>query len=329
MDSYIDRLLRRLLLAGVPLWPGCFSSSSCPQNPSTIDQTIEVANPGAGADGGIGMASAAVYQRCVDTLDCQALCQEVLPFAHVDSCERVPTDGFATGEERVALNARYIPICEGRRPEGQGAAPPAARARGEAGDWLARAAFLEGVSVPAFARLGRELEAHGAPAALVRGARRAAADEVRHRRMMTALARRFGAEPAPLPERFPSHVRPLVAVAAENAAEGCVREALGAVIARVQAARAGDRAVRAGLRAIARDEARHAELAFRVRAWSHARLSAGERRRVRAAAEGELDAVAAEARAAAPSPALARDLGLPSAGLTVEIVAGMRALSRA
>src|SRR3954469_4587997 len=98
MDLHIDRLIRRLLLAGVPLFPGCLVQSSCPDNPSSLDAYVEVPNPelaGAGGTGGTSMVSAEAYHRCADALDCGALCAEVLPFTHVVSCQRGATDGFA------------------------------------------------------------------------------------------------------------------------------------------------------------------------------------------------------------------------------------------
>src|SRR6185503_12478530 len=110
-----------------------------------------------------------------------------------------------------------------------------------------------------------------------RQARRAAGDEVRHHRAMTALARRFGAEPPAVPRAFPDEVRSLEAVAVENAAEGCMRETIGALVAREQAGRAGDPVVRAAMRGIAADEARHAELAFQVDGWARGKLGAAAR----------------------------------------------------
>src|SRR5436190_13763000 len=61
--------------------------------------------------------------------------------------------------------------------------------------------------------------------------------------------------------------------------EGCIGETVAALEAREALARASDPAVRAVLARIARDEARHAELAWRTVAWA---LSIGDER-VRAA----------------------------------------------
>jgi hypothetical protein len=147
------------------------------------------------------------------------------------------------------------------------------------GAHFAELARLEDASVHAFERLGRELSEAGAPARLVARARAAAQDEVRHHRVMTELARKFGAVPrrARVTSVGP---RKLEAIARENAVEGCVREAFGAVVAAFQARHAADGAVRRSMRAVARDEARHAALAFAVDRWIHGRLSNAARGRV-------------------------------------------------
>ena len=80
---------------------------------------------------------------------------------------------------------------------------------------------------------------------------------------MSSLAARFGGSEWPVNVK-PSGTRPLVDVAAENAAEGCVCETFGAALAAWQAQWAEDRAVRRAMRAIARDEAEHAALGWAV-----------------------------------------------------------------
>lgn len=322
----IDALIRRLLLLGVPLLPSsaCLSSS-CPSSAPTTEKYVEIAKPSAPPSNGQGSITVEAYQRCADALDCADLCEEYFSamVQFVESCERVPTPEFASSTERIGLRARTGTICEGRRPEGQGVPPPPARARDEAGAFLARAAYLEGVSVPAFERLGRELSAHGAPAALVRGAARAERDEVRHRRSVTALARRFGAEPSAIPREFPAGVRTVEAVAIENAAEGCVRETIGAIVAREQSGRAEDRPVRACFGMVARDEARHAALAFAVDAWARSRLDRAACARLDEARDAAVAEVAREVDESPTSPLLVRQLGLPPAGVARALVAGL------
>jgi hypothetical protein len=143
-------------------------------------------------------------------------------------------------------------------------------------------AHLEAASVPAFAHLERELRAHGAPERLLAGARRARLDEERHACMMSDLARAAGAR-MPVVEVAPMAVRPLDEIAIENAVEGCVREALGALAASEQARTARDPVLSTVLAGIAVDEARHASLAWAVDRWASRGLSAAARRRVHAA----------------------------------------------
>lgn len=193
----------------------------------------------------------------------------------------------------------------GRRHEGT--IPPAVRARGEA-ELLAHLALLERESVPAFERLAAELATHGAPDSLVRDAKRAADDERMHARVMARLARRAGATvPRWRPTRGP--VRPLRAMAEENAREGCVRETFGALVAAWQTARAADPKLRAAMRVIARDETRHAALAWRVDAWARGFLSGDERAALDAIRDAEVRSLRDEAMR--PAEPRRRALGIP------------------
>lgn len=188
------------------------------------------------------------------------------------------------------------------------------RACDEVGAQLAAMAELEAASVPAFERLARELAHWGAPAELVRRARRAMGDEIRHARVMDRLARGHGHAPRavvapPLP------CRELAAIAHENAVEGCVREAYGAVIATWQAERAEELALRPAFRAIAADERRHAALAEAVHAWILDRLDDDQRaeiERARVTAGAKLRASLAAAQGC-------RELGLPGAGEAIAL----------
>jgi hypothetical protein len=184
--------------------------------------------------------------------------------------------------------------------------------------------LLEAASVPAFERLVDELLTHGAPARLVAAARAAIADERRHARVIGALARRYGGEPAS------AHVEPmapraLVELARENAVEGCVAETWGAVIAHHQAAHAPDRRVRAALARVADDEARHAELAWAIAAWADPLLSSRERAVVVAARrEAALRLVEACDRARDDDPTLVDDAGLPSRERALALLVALR-----
>jgi hypothetical protein len=192
------------------------------------------------------------------------------------------------------------------------------------GDVLARSAYLEAASVEAFLDLARQLEAHGAPRALIRRLRRAAMDEVRHARDVGALARAYGAEP-PAVRVEASGERSLLAIALENAREGCVRETWGAACAVVQSMRAADPRVRETMRSVARDELAHAALSWDVARWIEARLSPEERAEVareRGAAERQLEL---ELEEGLPPEAWRATLGLPSRDEARAILQGMHA----
>jgi hypothetical protein len=219
--------------------------------------------------------------------------------------------GDAGGDELTIHIVGVNGLCVGgRRPAGLGCLPVARRGS-SAGRWLARAAALEAASVPAFRRLAEELAAHGAPAHLVAAARSAAVEEARHYALMARAARARGVEPRR--PRIPRMtVRSLPQVARENAREGCVRETFGAMTAVFQSRRAPDRALRAAMASIARDESRHARLAWEVDAWARTVLDARDVRLVdeeRRAAGDELLAELARSRTPA---AVVRELGFPT-----------------
>lgn len=182
-------------------------------------------------------------------------------------------------------------------------------ARDPVGRWAAKAAHAEAASVPAFVHLSRELAAHGAPDSLCKQARRAAADEVIHARLMSRMATERGAAvPQPRVESIP--IRALESIAIENAVEGCVRETWAALEATHQAVHARNPEVRRAMGRIAVDEVRHAELARQVDAWCRSRLDDEARARVddaRARAVEDL-----RTRVGAVSPDLAAATGLPA-----------------
>jgi len=199
--------------------------------------------------------------------------------------------------------------CIGRVPEGLSSAP---RDRGSSalGDWLSRCAHLEAASVAAFERLAHELEALGAPASLLAEAQRAAKDEVRHAKVVGALARARGGEPVAA-RVTPLGSRSLEAVALENAVEGCARETFGALVGAYQAKHAEDPEIAAAMREIAADEARHAALSWKVHAWAMERLSPEKQAHIQRAQEEALSGLAAGA-SRQHEPAMMRAAGLPS-----------------
>lgn len=166
----------------------------------------------------------------------------------------------------------------GRAPHGL---RRARRSRGSLGAYFAEAAHLEAASVVAFEQIERDLLRFGAPLELVRDARTARADEIRHAR---AMARRARALRAPIePVRVESEVPlDLFEFARHNAVEGCVNETYGALVAEWQGRHALDPDTAALMATIAVEEAEHAALSWRIAAWAEPRLSAAQRAELRA-----------------------------------------------
>ncbi len=196
----------------------------------------------------------------------------------------------------------------GRRP--RGFTPDAVRGTDPTVAYLSRCAQLEEASIDAFEILHVELQDLGAPRRLVRAARRAARDEIRHAATMAGLAGRRGATTER--RKVKSGVRrSSQAIAIENAVEGCVRETYGALVAMWQGRTAEDLRVRRAMRRIGADEAQHAQLAWNVHGWMNARLTPSARRAIERARHDALRTLRAELQHSPPGPVV-RSLGLPS-----------------
>lgn len=195
------------------------------------------------------------------------------------------TDGGTYGSETILLDCTVLTECVGGRGHAALLPPQAARSSDAVGQWLAGMAHAEAASVTAFEAIADELEALGAPPALVVRAREAALDEVRHAETIGRLARQRGVEPE-RPCWSAIERRDLEALARENAVEGCVRETWAALEAGYQARYAHDPSLRRVLRTIAEDEARHAQLSWDLDQWLRTRLDAAARARVDAARQG-------------------------------------------
>lgn len=287
--AWMHQLLQRVLLLGAPLaLSGCaLGASSCPDDgpelPTLESRAVEASFAGGGE---------------LDAAQCQQVCSE---FQAVTCSRESP--------ESVLCLLAPMP-CEGRRPPGL--RPAARRLQSGFARHLADAAWLEAASVHAFRGLRHELRAHGAPQRLLRAAGRAARDERRHARVSAALARQHGVDVAPVLVEQQA-ARSLEALALENAVEGCVRETWGALVALHQATRASELAVRAAMGRIARDEIRHAQLAWSIDAWLSPRLSRVQRHRVREARSRALAQLASEILVLSLPTTERRRLGLPGA----------------
>lgn len=231
---------------------------------------------------------------------------------------RAPAEAVEADAQRLVIaidnapaNDRYevMSLTPGRVPAGF-EPPPGAPTDDSVGAWFARAAAFERASVFSFELLARELRAHGAPDDLVRRALEAADDERVHDALMVSLAMRRGVSTRSIeaPLREP---RSLGAMALENMTEGCVRETWSALVACWQAHHCAETRAATAFRAIADDEARHAQLAWDVAAWVEPRLDELTRYRIRRACDHTVTDVITEAIAEV-DPALVIYAGLPS-----------------
>jgi hypothetical protein len=173
------------------------------------------------------------------------------------------------GEARVAPLAHRGDWAGELGPVGLGTLDATARAV-LAEHWR-EVALAEHASIASFARFSIELMTMGAPPELLRSAQRAAADEVEHARLAFGLASAYGGV-AVGPGRFdpgPAGPRSDAEIVTAAVLEGCIEETLSAALASAAAAAAvgTDATVASILGKIARDEQRHAALAWAFVRW--------------------------------------------------------------
>jgi hypothetical protein len=299
----LRRLLQGIVLAGLP------AAVACDGGPLIGGDCVETHHQDFTSKVDVDPPFQLKAESCrVDVDACMPLCVSLMRRAGIGSSPDT-CDVTFSGDEVTArityetyTNGTNCPA-EGRRPEGL---VESGRIPGNpVGAWFARAAWLEAASIHAFLHLANELKDHGAPRELQKLAVAAARDEIRHTAIMTALARKYGAEPPKVEVVLPAG-RSLEAIAIENAAEGCVRETWGAVIALWQAERAHDAEARAAFTTIARDEVRHAALAWAIDRWATPQLDGRAQIRVALAREAAVKALRDESFTDVPT------LGLPA-----------------
>ena len=308
----LSAFLRGLVISALPLATiGCCDDEA---------QSIPVRVDGFVDAGDVSDAGALTYPVC------EQLCPKGTGEKALYGCSvSEATDGGITevrcDEERTRCSA--FPFGAGGRPP-LGLKP---RRRVETHDpvgaFFAAMAHVEAAAVDGFVELATALAVHDAPTALVADARRAADDEARHARVAAAFARRFGADGLPPVEIDAVAAPSLETLALANAREGCVLETWGAVVTQWQSRTARDRAVRRAFVNIARDELRHAELAFAVARWLHARLDEVSRRRVREAQRAAAVELARDIERPAP-PRLVAAVGLPDRNAARGLIADLR-----
>jgi hypothetical protein len=178
-------------------------------------------------------------------------------------------------------------------------------------------AHFEAASVSAFTHLAEELDELQAPLELVERAKTAAREEVVHAHAVSALARKRGAV-APSVRLKPPPLRTLEEVATENAAEGCVREAFGALVGLYQSVHATAPDVRATMQLVAEDEISHAALSFQLHRHFTARLDDDAMQRVEATRDRAIGELLHRAFSFEDAP-WRDELGLPNADVLFDL----------
>lgn len=211
------------------------------------------------------------------------------PLIEVESLYGVDAEGRVKYLEE--LRRSRLGLCAGRLPS-RVLALDVRRPSG-LGEFFAQMGRLEALSVLAFEELAGQLTDWAAPPALIRKARRARLDEVRHAAVANGLAYRLGSSPIPIRE---AKLLPRTAfeVACHNAIEGCISETFGALLGLVQARTAEHLGVRRVMANIANDEVRHAQLAWEVARWLEPKLGRTERAEVAASRARALAALSHE-----------------------------------
>ncbi len=201
------------LLSACPLFPGCDSDTF--DSTETVDLTPDEyvqwqqgMMPGApttsaggstgdamGTSGGEATSSGSSGGTTGESLTpdevCAAVCMQSFPGANLTSCS---VEELA---DKVVVTCNLSQACIGGRGHACVRPPQPAAGPDPAAVWLARCAHDEAASVHAFAALGRELAALGAPAKLLARIDSATHDETRHAELVSTLARSAGAEPTP------------------------------------------------------------------------------------------------------------------------------------
>lgn len=209
----------------------------------------------------------------------------------------VPGRPFSVGAE-----ARVAGVCGSQDWCGPLVAAPDgldARARVLTAQHWQAAALMEHASIAAFARFTLQLLQLGAPLALTLESQAAMLDETDHARRCFALAARYGGTaigPGELDMNGAFAAESLSTIVEQTFDEGCVGETCAALQAAEALATAGDEVVRETLEVIARDERRHAELAWRFIAWALEREPHGGVREVIEARVRQLRREAAASR---------------------------------
>ncbi len=325
----LDMALFRILLIAVPFGCGSKTFYEAPPGGARCSDRRFIAagtlgdagfsqDAGTSQDGGSvsdgGIPDGGSQGAFLHSADCAKICGDTL------TCQQTVNEAGVAGVTCFS-QCDYAVGC-GRRPAEL--SPCKNHGSNVLARYFEQAAYLEAASVHAFHRLARELAAHQAPQSLVSAALIAATQEVRHARVMSRLAKRFGGS-APVPPQGPTHIRSLLEIAVENVQEGCVRETYGALVAWLQAGTASDAKVRRALRIIAQEETEHSRLAFAVAEFCQNRLAPDEQQQVRRAERNAITELVHSVHNETPA-VLVDVVGLPTPELAGRFVAEAKRL---
>ncbi|MCB9640822.1 MAG: hypothetical protein H6727_18145 [Myxococcales bacterium] len=206
----------------------------------------------------------------------------------------------------------------GRLPAGALAVEETEDVFADVGAYFAQLCYLERAAVEAFRQLHDELVLHGAPESLVKRAGQAILEEQQHAETTGVLAQAWGGEIRPL-VMTDVEPRSLLALAYDNAVEGCVRESFAPLTAHWQALHAPHASIRAAMQRIAEDEAGHAALSWDIEAWLMPKLSLAEQAEMRCLREKTIGDLEKELQKE-PAACLIEQAGLPDASVALELL---------
>ena len=272
-------------------------AKGAPQCPEAVNLAIDTReNPGPFDAAPFARTNASPSEACCYSVATPRRCPTDMYESHGEC--KYPTRGRPLRDGGTLVTASVAARGDWRdaialHTEGEGAGTRARAARA----WT-REGAAEHASVAAFARLTLELMAVGAPAALVGDACRAARDEVRHATLAYGIASALGGSdvgPGALAMSTGAASSTLSELATASFLDGCVEETVAAMCAAEAGRRSHGGSIADALQEITEDETRHAELAYRILAWTLGRDASGE---IHAAIRGALDDV----RRATPAP---------------------------
>jgi hypothetical protein len=246
---------------GVCVDAACFTDAAC--GPGNLCAS------GYGTCGEYGYACFAADDECRTGADCES------GSCTLSGSRRSCDDSICGRPFLVESAARFADVVSGHDWNGDGRAPRVTHLTAEERACLAqhwsRLGQLEHASIAAFARFSLQLLSLGAPPELVEACTAALADETAHTQLCFGIASAYAGRdvgPGPLDISGSLNVASLDEVVALVIAEGCFGETLAALEALEAAETAADPVIRDAYTRIARDEQRHAELAFRFVRWA-------------------------------------------------------------